>query len=83
MATLHVRNVPEGLYRRLQSLARQERRSLSAQAILLLEEAISQSGHRREPMSVILERIRARREATRLPENWPGSVELLREDRSR
>ena len=83
MAILHVRKVPGDLYKRIQALAREERRSMSAQVIRLLEEAVRQSERRRESMSVILERIRARREAIRLPGEWPGSLELLREDRAR
>ena len=83
MPILHVRKVPGRLYKRIQALAREERRSLSAQVIRLLEEAVRQAERRRESMSVILERIRARREAVRLPADWPGSLELLREDRAR
>lgn len=36
MATLHVRNVPETVYTKIQSLARAEGRSLNAQVVRLL-----------------------------------------------
>ncbi len=83
MPTLHVRNVPKQLYKRLREAAHHERRSLSAQVIILLEEAVAQGSRQGESMSVILERIRQRREAIQLPDDWPGSLQLLREDRAR
>lgn len=83
MPTLHVRNVPNSLYKSLRAMAETERRSLSAQVITLLERALSQGAIRPESMSVILKRIRNRRQAIRLPKNWPGTLKLLREDRRR
>ena len=35
MATLHVRNVPEKLYKRIQKLAEEENRSVTAEVIQL------------------------------------------------
>lgn len=84
MHTLYVRNVPTKLYRRIQSLAESERRSLSAEVITLLDRVVSEtSPEPREPMSVVLERIRAIRDSIKLPKNWPGSAALIREDRDR
>lgn len=84
MPTLYVRNVPTKLYRRIQSLAESERRSLSAEVITLLDKVVSNApAAPREPMSVALERIRAIRDSIRLPKDWPGSAALIREDRDR
>jgi plasmid stability protein len=40
VATLHVRNIPEDLYKRLRSRAAAEHRSLSAEVIGLLESSL-------------------------------------------
>jgi plasmid stability protein len=42
MAILHVRNVPDDLYRQLQQRAETERRSLSAEVVVLLQQAMAQ-----------------------------------------
>ncbi len=39
MATLSIKNFPDGLYERLQTLAKREHRSLARQVIHLLEES--------------------------------------------
>lgn len=83
MATLQVRNVPDDLFRRLQELAAAERRSLNAEVIVLLESAVNGGQTAREPVSSILGRLKARRDAIKLPRSWPGSLGMLREDRSR
>ena len=80
MSILHVRNVPQDLYHRLQQRAKTQHRSLGAEVITLLEWAIEEvdraselsleSNHRRrffEPASV----------------GAPDSTALLREDRER
>lgn len=80
MATLHVRSVPEDLYERLQKLAQTQNRSLSAQVIILLSQALQEEESRKR-QSKLLADIRRRRFV--LPRNAPDSVELLREDRRR
>ena len=80
MATLHVRSVPEDLYLRLQKLAQVKNRSLSAQVITLLYQAI-QEEERQKRQSKLLADIRRRRFTP--PRGTPDSVELLREDRRR
>jgi plasmid stability protein len=40
MATLNVKNLPDGLYRKLQAQARRERRSVAQEVIRLLSEAL-------------------------------------------
>jgi plasmid stability protein len=79
---LHVRNVPEDLYRRIAERAASERRSLAAEVIELLEMAL-QERERAMAQADLLARIRRRR-SSRLPLiGAPESVALLREDRER
>jgi plasmid stability protein len=80
MNTLHVRSVPEDLYRRIQSLANQKNRSLTAQVITLLEQAVENEDQRAKHAEV-LKSIQRRR--FKLPENATSSLELLNEDRNR
>jgi plasmid stability protein len=40
MATLNVKNLPDGLYRKLQTRARRQRRSVAQEVIQLLSEAL-------------------------------------------
>lgn len=82
MAILHVRNVPDDLYRRIQELARSEKRSLTGEVIDLLDSAIREREVRYEAGEVV-GRISARREETSLPADWVDAVELIREDRER
>lgn len=82
MATLHVRNVPEKLYKRIQKLAEEENRSVTAEVIRLLHSGLKAQEARRGAAAAI-ERIRQRARKIELPRGWVDSVELLREDRSR
>lgn len=80
MATLHVRNVPDDLYERIRHRAAIERRSLSAEVVTILEQVVGQ----RPEARLVLDRIvRRRRQLKRTAGQFPSSVELLREDRSR
>lgn len=80
MPILHVRNVPARLYARLQKLAAERHRSLSAEIISTLEEALEQKSRREEQIR-LLEEIGRRREA-RGPLGT-DSVAWIREDRDR
>jgi plasmid stability protein len=80
MAILHVRNVPEELYARLKQRAEEQRRSLSAEVITLLEWAIEEA--ERNP-TVTLSIIRERRSFDPSKAGAPGSTQLLRHDRDR
>jgi antitoxin FitA len=80
MATLHVRSVPDELYIRLQELASVRQRSLSAQVITLLEQALTNE-ERQQQQAKLLAGIRRRRFVP--PPGSPDSVALLREDRGR
>ncbi len=82
MATLHVRNVPDKLYKRIHKLAEEENRSVTAEVIQLLSQGLQAREARRDAAAVI-GRIRSRAQKVSLPRGWVDSVELIREDRSR
>jgi plasmid stability protein len=80
MNTLHVRSVPDDLYQRIQVMANSKNRSLSAQVITLLSQAIELE-ERRMKQAKVLNSIQRRR--FKAPKNAPSSLDLLREDRKR
>jgi len=80
MNTLHIRSVPDDLYKRLQQLAHARNRSLSAQVITMLAQAIEDE-ERRKKQTKTLTSIQRRR--FKAPKNARSSLELLREDRGR
>ena len=49
MATLNVKNLPDGLYRKLQARARRERRSVAQEVTQLLSDALET----RKPLSIL------------------------------
>lgn len=82
MAILHVRNIPEKLYKRIQKLAEEENRSLTAEVIKLLDQGLKTREARRGAATVVA-RIRREAEKVELPKGWTDSAELVREDRQR
>lgn len=80
MPTLHVRNVPQELYERVQQRALEENRSISAEVISLLRSALEPV---ERPQARVLESIRRRRFYRPADVGAPDSVALLREDRER
>ena len=80
MAILHVRNVPEDLYSRLQRRAEMQRRSLSSEVITLLEWAVEEADRTSE---ATLASIRQRRSFSPEATGAPDSTTLLRQDRDR
>ncbi len=82
MATLHVRNVPEKLYKRIQKLAEEENRSVTAEVIQLLSQGL-QAREARRSVAAAIDRIRSRTQKVTLPRGWTDSVDLIREDRRR
>jgi plasmid stability protein len=78
--TLHVRSVPDTIYQRLQRLAKERNRSLSAQVVEMLSEALEDEELRLSQISV-LNSIRRRRFTP--PQKSPSSLEFLQEDRKR
>ena len=80
MPTLHVRSVPEDLYVRVQQLAQNSSRSLSAQVVTMLYDALEEE-ESRHAQGQALSAIRRRRFAP--PPGAPSSTQLLRQDRQR
>ncbi len=85
MAILHVRNVPDDLYSQLHQRAEAERRSLSAEVVVLLQQAMSQpSAYNPAAYADLFQQIaheRAALEATR--GIFPDSVADIRAGRAR
>ena len=77
MAVLHVRGVPDDLYRALERRARERDSSITAETIRLLRRALAIE---RPGQAKLIDAIRADRTAIRA---GPSSVELVREDRER
>ena len=78
MATLHVRGVPDDLYRALARRARERDSSITAEAIRLLHRALSIE---RPGQAKLIDAIRADREPIRPGD--PSVIDLIREDRRR
>ena len=79
MPILHVRNVPDELYAKLQRRADAQHRSLSAEVITLLDWAIDVD----RASTTILASIRSRRFFDPAATGALDSTALLREDRAR
>ncbi len=83
MADLLVRNVPDDLHSRYKELARKHHRSLPAETIHLIEQAVTED-EQLERRRVALGRIATRRQTLPpLPHDAPDSLTMLREDRER
>ncbi len=80
MPTLHVRSVPEELYERVRQLAQLRSRSLGAQVVTMLYEALDEEEQRKDQVSALTS-IRRRRFTA--PKQAASSLDLLREDRRR
>ena len=82
MPTLHVRNVPTELYERLRQEAAASRRSINAETIEILRQALG-PGTNRVSMEDLLRRADTIRGSHSLPPGAPGAADLIREDRER
>jgi plasmid stability protein len=80
MPTLHVRNVPEALYERIQEQARANQRSISAEVVVLLNQVLSETWR---PQTDVLASIQRRRFFRPASVNAPDSTTLLRQNRER
>jgi plasmid stability protein len=78
MATLHVRGVPEDVYRALAERARERETSLTAETIRLLRKGLALD---RPGQAAVIESIRQLRRP--LPPGAPSSAQLIRDDRER
>jgi antitoxin FitA len=82
MPILHVRNVPEPLYREIKKLAEEESRSFNSEVVHLLGNAV-QEEQAAYGQKKILADIARRRKKIKLKPGAPDSTTLLREDRDR
>lgn len=84
MAILHVRNVPDSLYSELQRRADTERRSLSAEVVVLLEQALAQP-RAYDPVAYadLFQQIARDRAALAARGPFPDSTAEIRADRER
>ncbi len=77
-STLHVRNVPETLYESIRHLAQASSRSLSAEVVELLGQAVAEA-QRRARIRELLADMKQNR--IRPPAGAPRAEQLIREDR--
>lgn len=80
MATLYIRTLPQVIYRRLKERAKRNRRSLTQEAAVILEEALRKPERPEqvwETIDTLRERLRTRYGT------FKDSAPLLREDRQR
>ncbi len=83
MATLYVENIPDDLYEALRARARQNRKSIAAEVLELLEENVP-TAKELKSREAFLRRVRLfRTEKPRSRGPFPASEEMQREDRSR
>jgi plasmid stability protein len=81
MANYTVRNIPEGTYKQLQERARQHKRSLNSELLVLLGNEAQQAQRRRRMKKAIRKLDRLRAEISKkFPVNYE-MWELIREDR--
>ncbi|MGI9158050.1 MAG: FitA-like ribbon-helix-helix domain-containing protein [Marmoricola sp.] len=81
MSDLHVRNLPPELHERLREQAIADGRSMSAQAVALLKQALGPVGDQPARHRAAMERLQEIQRRSRLPEGLPLAEELVREDR--
>ena len=79
MATLYVRDVPEKLYKRLRARARRNGRSLNAEVLELIDEAVL----RELTSDEITDRLAKLAAEIDLPSDAPRPEDMIREERDR
>lgn len=82
MATLHIRNIPDELYSKIESLAINNNRSINEEVLVLLENAAKQERVYPDQVKLLAE-VRRRRYTYAKGKHVMDSVEMLREDRAR
>jgi hypothetical protein len=82
MPILHVRNVPDALYRKIQKLSESQSRSFSSEVVHLLDFAV-QKEQAISDQKRLLESIGKRLAGKKMKPGAPDSLTYLREDRDR
>lgn len=78
---LHVRNLPAELHERLREQAAVDGRSMSAEAVVLLRQALQSTGDRPATQRAAIARLQEIRHRSPLPVDAPPAERLVREDR--
>jgi plasmid stability protein len=83
MATLYVENVPKDLYEALRQRAKQNRRSIAAEVLELLEQNIPTGQELKRRRKVFEELKKVWASTPPVPGPFPSTEEMIREDRER
>ncbi|HXL22656.1 MAG TPA: Arc family DNA-binding protein [Candidatus Dormibacteraeota bacterium] len=83
MPTLYVENVPKDTYEALRKRAKENRRSLAAEVIALLEANIPTEKELRRRREVVRKLMQLRASVPVVPGRFPTAEEMIREDRER
>ena len=83
MVDILVRDIPDELHDRYKRLARKHRRSLPAETIVLIEQAVAEEEQREQRRAVLARIAERRRQLPPTPPDAPDSLTMLREDRER
>ncbi len=82
MSTLYVRDFPDELYLKVKHRAQRMRRSLGAEVVTIIDDAIKREAAREASLEA-LERIGELRRSYTPPADAVDSLTMLREDRAR
>lgn len=82
MAILQVREVPEGVYRKLSDRAKADHRSIAQEALSLIEKGLSVDTEARTRRQALIDSI-SRPERHAVPARLHDPAELVRQDRDR
>jgi plasmid stability protein len=83
MATLYVENVPDELYDALRKRARQNRKSIAAEVLELLEQNVPTARELKKRREAIRRLAELRSHPSPSPGPFPSTEEMQREDRKR
>ena len=83
MPTLYVENVPDNLYKALRKRARENRKSIAAEVISLLERNIPTAEELRQRREFYTRMMELRGQNPQGSGAFPTTEELIREDRDR
>jgi len=81
MPLLQVRDCPEDIYKKIAIVAKQQKRTVAQQIVVLLEKSLGQDQSNMERRKQLLDKIKARHIAEEVKEI--DEVALIREDRDR
>ncbi len=83
MATLYVENVPDDLYEALRAQAKQDRKSIAAEVIEVLELHFPTKAELRRRHALYKKILRYQAQKPLTPGPHPSTEEMIREDRER